>query len=152
MTKEAMENIMNQAGPCGIVCSSCPLGNGTIAETARRTVDFIRDYKILEWAPFVPEGAEVDWAQVARGLDWMTKYTLCAGCEMGGGPPDCTIRICARERGYELCSLCDELETCARFDWLGDHGTRLKETLKRSRGKSKEEYIEAAGDRTPWEV
>lgn len=37
----------------------------------------------------------------------------------------CTIRLCARERGYELCSSCGDLEGCARFDWLGKRGRRI---------------------------
>lgn len=152
MSEEALEDIGNQAGPCGIVCSACPLGSGDVAKTARRTIDFIRDCKIAEWAPMVPEGAEVSWPQVTGGLLWMTKYATCAGCEMGGGPPDCTIRICARDRGHELCSFCDELESCAKFEWLGDHGNQLRETLKMNRGKSKEEHIRSAKGRMPWDV
>lgn len=151
MTEEAPPKIADQAGPCGIICSSCPLGSGEIAETAGKTKEFINDCKIPEWAPMVPEGEDIDWTAVIRGLDWMTKYALCAGCEMDGGPPECPIRTCAREKGYPLCSLCDELEPCTKFDWLKDNGTKLKEMLKKNKGKSKEKYIKAAGGSMPWE-
>ena len=63
----------------------------------------------------------------------MTTYARCAGCRNGGGPPDCAIRICARERGYERCSSCADLEGCTRFDWLGEHGQEAKEKLKERR-------------------
>ena len=68
-----------------------------------------------------------------RALDWMTTYARCAGCRNGGGPPDCAIRICARERGYELCSSCSDLESCTKFEWLGEYGQQFKEKLKESR-------------------
>lgn len=32
----------------------------------------------------------------------------CPGCRAGGGYPACRIRACARERGLELCSQCDD--------------------------------------------
>jgi hypothetical protein len=134
-----------QVGPCGIVCSvSCPLGCGTVAETAGRTKEFIRECKISEWAPFVSEeGERIDWENMVAGLEWMKKYATCAGCESGGGPPDCTIRICARDRGIELCSSCDDLSSCENFDWLEDHGENVKENLKKKRGISKEDYIKS---------
>ena len=62
----------------------------------------------------------------------MTTYARCAGC-CGGGPPDCASRIYARERGYERCSSCSDLEGCTRFDWLGEHGQEAKEKLKERR-------------------
>jgi hypothetical protein len=150
---EESKKIGTQVGPCGIVCISCPLGSGAIAETAGRTKEFIKDCQIPKWAPMVSEdGGKIDWSQVDKGLEWMTKYAICAGCESGGGPPDCTIRICAREKGHELCSSCGELDSCDKFDWLKDHGEKLKETLKKSRGMSKEEYIKSVEGSMPWEA
>lgn len=150
--KAEPEKIEGQVGPCGIVCKSCPLGSGTIAETAGKTMEFINDCKIPEWAPFVSEeGGKVDWEKVAWGLEWMTKYAICAGCESGGGPPDCPIRVCARDKGLELCSLCGELEACAKFEWLADHGQKLKETLKKVKGVSKEDYAKSVEGSMPWD-
>ena len=85
------------------------------------------------WSPFVPGREAIDWAAVDRALDWMTTYARCVGCR-GGGPPDGAIRICAREKGYELCSSCTDLEGCTRFDWMGEYGKEVKKALKESRG------------------
>ena len=123
----------SQLGPCGILCSTCPLGNGAVAESAGQTRKHITDCQIPMWSPFLPGGEAIDWAAVDRALDWMTTYARCAGCQNGGGPADCAIRICARERGYELCSSCGDLEGCTRFDWLGEHGQEAKEKLKERR-------------------
>jgi len=60
-----------------------------------------------------------------------------AGCEKEGGPPDCAIRVCAKEKGYELCNECDELVERAKFDWLGDYSKVLKGKLIDYKGKTK---------------
>lgn len=60
---------------------------------------------------------------------------------MAAARQGCTIRICARERGYELCSSCADLEGCTKFDWLGDYGQQVKDNLMQSRGLSREEYV-----------
>jgi hypothetical protein len=147
---EALERIKDQAGPCGIVCASCPLGSGSVAESAARTKKNIADCQIPMWSPYVPGGESIDWAAVDRGLEWMEKNACCAGCANGGGPPDCTIRICARERGYELCSSCSDLDGCTKFGWLGEKGSALKESLKENRALSREEYIKKMRNKMPW--
>jgi hypothetical protein len=147
---EALDRIKNQAGPCGIVCASCPLGSGAVAESAGLTKKNIVDCQIPMWSPFVPGGEVIDWAAVDKGLDWMEKYAVCAGCGNGGGPPDCTIRICARERGLELCNSCQDLDSCTKFEWLKEHGSELKRKLQENRGLSKEEYIKKMMNQMPW--
>lgn len=141
MKEEAFNIVKDQAGPCGITCGTCVLGNGTIAETAGKTKSYIAGYGIKEWAPMVPGGAEINWAETEKTLEWMTKYANCQGCEKGGGPPDCTIRLCANEKGIQLCSQCGELDGCNKFDWLGDYATVLKQALRDNKSKTKEEYI-----------
>jgi hypothetical protein len=32
----------------------------------------------------------------------------CPGCRAGGGDPGCQIRVCARERGLDLCNQCPD--------------------------------------------
>jgi len=149
---ERPSSIEDQAGPCGIVCGSCPLGSGTVAETAGQTKRNITDFQIPSWSPFVPGGEAIDWAEVDRALTWMETYSRCAGCENGGGPPECTIRICTQEKGYDLCSSCEELEDCTRFDWLGEHGQQIKERLLECSGLSKGEYIKRMKPQMPWQV
>jgi hypothetical protein len=147
--REALNKNENRAGPCGIVCETCPLGSGTVSESATRTRQFIVDCQIQMWAPFVPEGEVIDWTQMDKGLDWMEKYARCAGCENGGGPPDCTIRICARESGYQLCSSCKELCSCTKFEWLKEKGSELKRNLMENIDLSKEEYIKKMISKMP---
>lgn len=139
-----MSDVRNQVAPCGITCGTCDLGSGKVAEYAKKTKELINGVGIKEWSPAVPGGAELDWEATEKTLDWMTKYAFCAGCEKGGGPPDCAIRICANEKGFKLCNECDELEGCTKFDWLGEYGKGLKVKLDGYRGKSKEQIVAEA--------
>jgi hypothetical protein len=137
-------DVKNQVGPCGITCGTCDLGNGTLANTSKKTIELINTVGIKDWAPMVHGGEGLDWAATEKTLDWMTKYAFCAGCEKGGGSPTCAIRICANEKGFTLCNECDDLEACTKFDWLGDYSMTLKANLEGYRGKTKEEIVAEA--------
>ncbi len=137
-------DVSNQVAPCGITCGTCDLGNGTAAKTAKKTLDLINGIGIKDWAPMVPGGAVLDWTATEKVLDWMNKYAYCAGCEKGGGPPDCAIRLCANEKGYGLCNQCDEFADCTKFDWLGGFAATLKEKLAGYGDKTKEQIAAEA--------
>jgi hypothetical protein len=141
---EAFEAVKDQMGPCGISCARCDLGNGTVAESAKKIKDYLQNYGISQWAPLVPGGSEVDFDRLFRSLDWVYSSIGCLGCEKGGGPPDCTIRSCAKERGYDICSECPDLSGCGKFEWLGEYAGALKDKLEGSKGKSKRELVEEA--------
>lgn len=141
MKQEAFDRVKNQMGPCGISCGGCALGNGTVAETAETLKQFIQLYGIAEWAPLIPGGSEVDFKKLDHSLDWIESLVGCPGCEHGGGPPYCSIRSCAKERGFELCSQCSELEECGNFQWLGEGGGQLKAKLAEVKGKTKKDLI-----------
>lgn len=140
--KEDWIGIENQVGPCGIICSACPLGNGAVVKSADQTRKHIADCQISMWAPLIPGGEKIDWEAVDQGLKWMQRYACCEGCRNGGGPPDCAIRVCAREKGKELCSSCEDFDGCNKFDWLKEHGNEVKEILKENRCLSRKEYLE----------
>ena len=144
MIEENFEMVRDQMGPCGVVCGACDLGNGTVASTARKTKEYLQNYGVSQWAPLVPGGDELDFDELYKSLDWVSTYTACLGCERGGGPPDCSIRRCARERGYGICSECPNVEECDSFQWLGEHGKALRKKLKDSGGKTKKELINEA--------
>jgi len=141
MWREAFDRVKNQMGPCSIACASCEGGNGTIGEAAWRLQDTIKRTGIASIAPMLPGGAEVDFSQLDKTLNWLQANTNCPGCEQGGGPPDCAIRSCSKEKGYELCSECSDLDECDKFNFLGNPEA-FKKKLKESKGRSKRELVE----------
>ena len=136
MLKEVHETVRGQMGPCGIRCGDCSLGNGTVSGTAKKLEEYLKSYSIASWAPLLPSGTDIDFSKLERGLEWLQANVGCLGCERGGGPPDCAIRACSKEKGYRLCSECPDLERCTKFNWLGDSAKSLKERLIRSKQKT----------------
>jgi len=140
MWREAFDHVKNQMGPCSIVCASCEGGNGSIGETAWRLQDTIGRTGIASIARSLPGGAEIDFSQLDKILNWLQTNTSCPGCEQGGGPPDCPIRSSSKAKGYQLCSECSDLDGCDKFNFFGNPEA-LKKSLKESRSKSKQELI-----------
>ena len=147
MWREAFDRVKDQMGPCSIACFSCEGGNGTIGEVAWRLQDTVKRTGIASIAPMLPGGAEIDFNQLDKILNWMQANTNCPGCEQGGGPPDCPIRICSKGKEYDLCSECPDLEGCDKFNWLGNPEA-FKKRLKESKGRSKRELVEEVKSRT----
>ena len=143
MQEQAFNTVKAQAGPCGITCGTCTLGNGSVAESAAKTMEYINTTGVKDWSGMVPGGTTLNWEKTLESLTWLTKYAYCQGCEKGGGPPDCAIRTCAKEKSHELCSQCNELTECTKFDWLRDPKS-LKQTLTENKDKTKEEFVKDA--------
>jgi hypothetical protein len=62
---------------------------------------------------FIP-GGEGFWSF----LKSMAEDGICTSCKGERcGNPGCTVRICAQEKGVEMCALCDEYP-CVKFDDL----------------------------------
>lgn len=49
--------VKDQMAPCGITCGTCDLGNGTAAETAKRTIELINSVGIKDWVAGHPGGS-----------------------------------------------------------------------------------------------
>jgi len=108
-----------EKGFCGIDCAACPMGSGEFPQKAKDLRQLVNNFAVAEWAGMVPGGKEIDFGKLDAALAWIGENTACPGCKEGGGPPDCGIRKCARERGLDYCVKCPDLEPCDRFDWLG---------------------------------
>jgi hypothetical protein len=47
-------------------------------------------------------------------LKGMANDGMCISCQERGGDPGCVVRICAKEKGIEMCALCDSYP-CEKF-------------------------------------
>jgi len=48
-------------------------------------------------------------------LKGMAEDGMCISCREGGGNPGCAVRICAKEKGVEMCAFCEDYP-CDKFD------------------------------------
>lgn len=137
----------DQVGFCGIWCGSCAAGNGAIVELTRRYEEIVRKYDLEKWAP-----KDFNFKQFMKGLASIQAMSLCPGCRKGGGPPDCSIRTCARNKGVLSCSQCGKLASCKNFEWLEKGNPRIREDLRKLAGKNQKELVKkwTSELRTKW--
>jgi len=134
---EPFEKVKNQIGFCGIWCGSCGAGNGAIQELARRFEEIVKNYQLEKWVP-----KEFNFKEFMKGLACTQAMSSCLGCQKGGGPPTCKVRICALEKGMADCSQCDQLVECKNFEELEKNYPKIKEELMEIRGKDRPALIE----------
>jgi len=66
------------------------------------------------WGPEELPGFQAFWKLLT---DLGDPDKACVGCRGDGGPPFCSIRKCARERGVDVCAFC-EAYPCERVEQL----------------------------------
>jgi hypothetical protein len=109
---------------CGLYCGLCAERTRIPKQAAALQAAMIEEGWPY-WGPTVP-----DFDEFWRFLQELTKGG-CLGCRAGGGYPECQIRICARERGHDVCVYCpdfpcEQIETlAARYPTLLADGQRL---------------------------
>jgi hypothetical protein len=114
---------------CGLYCKHCtnfariPQQAKALYQTMKREgYEYFGPYESQEFSDF--------WKYLQRLTELDKTNPACRG---GCGDPNCKIRICAREKGQEICVYCNEYP-CNNFEFLikqypallGD-GRKLKE-------------------------
>jgi hypothetical protein len=112
---------------CGLYCDLCAQ-RARVPDQAATLRGTLSNEGVEYWGPSIP-GFRPFWDFLSR---LCTRDNACPGCRQGGGPPECRIRACARERGIEVCPNCEdypcELVTRlgAAYPTMVADGTRLK--------------------------
>ena len=85
---------------CGLYCELCA-ERARIPQRAAALQEAMAEEGWSYSGPSVP-----DFDGFWRFLERLHAQGGCRGCRAGGGFPGCQIRICAQERGLELCARC----------------------------------------------
>jgi hypothetical protein len=110
---------------CGLYCGLCA-ERGRIPKQAAALRQAMAEEGWPYWGPTMP-GFDEFW-RFLEGL----REGGCPGCRAGGGFPGCQIRVCARERGLDLCSQCPDFPCrpieilAARYPTLLGDNRRLR--------------------------
>ena len=94
---------------CGLYCGNCAV-KAKADPAAQVLYAEMKKAGFEEFISMIPDGTEF-W----RYLKGMADEGTCRSCREGSGYPDCPIRLCAKEKGIELCALCQEYP-CEHFD------------------------------------
>jgi hypothetical protein len=94
---------------CGLYCENCGV-KARIHPAAKVLYDKMRTCGFEDVMPMLP-GGDGFWTF----LKSMVENGMCTSCREGGGDPGCAVRICAKEKGVEVCAFCKEYP-CKLFD------------------------------------
>jgi hypothetical protein len=87
---------------CGLYCENCKV-KAEIGPAAAVLYGKMEEMGFGGIIAMIPNG-EGFW----KFLTDLAEDRFCISCRDGGGDPACKIRICAREKGIEMCALCKE--------------------------------------------
>ncbi len=118
---------------CALCCDSCP-NHGEIPDLARDLRKALREYHFDRVAPALAVVFKqfAHYQECYDTLGAMVKLRCTRGCRANGGPPQCTIRNCARKHGFQGCWECNDVTTCSKFAFLQPaHGDANLKNLKK---------------------
>jgi hypothetical protein len=103
---EPKVNPVELAAYCGIYCGACDIRQERISKSGNELK------KVLDALEFESIGNQVpgleNYDAFYKTLNTLiTFFGQCAGCQKGGGPPQCQIRTCCQEKNYHTCAECD---------------------------------------------
>ena len=87
---------------CGLYCENCAV-KVKVEPTARVLFNEMKKAGFEEVVSFIP-GGEGFWPF----LKGMATDGVCVSCKEVGGDPGCSIRICAKGKGVDMCALCED--------------------------------------------
>ena len=120
---------------CGLYCENCAT-KAKVEPAAKHLYEEMVAAGFEDVVAFLPDG-ELFW----QFLKSMALEGACPSCKMGGGDPDCQVRLCAAEKKVELCALCEEYP-CEKINSLLEGYPMLKADNELLRGQG----------RTVWEA
>jgi len=93
---------------CGLYCEHCTV-KAKVEPAAKVLYDEMKKAGFEDVISYIP-GGEGFWAF----LKGMTENGMCVSCRDGSGNPGCAVRICAKEKGVEMCAFCEDYP-CDKF-------------------------------------
>ena len=87
---------------CGLYCENCAV-KANVGPAAKVLYDEMEKAGFEDVISYIP-GGDGFWPF----LKGMANDGMCISCKDGGGNPGCAIRICAKDRGVDMCALCSD--------------------------------------------
>jgi hypothetical protein len=87
---------------CGLYCENCAV-RAKVEPAAKVLFEEMKKAGFEEVINYIP-GGDGFWPF----LKGMAIDGICVSCKEGSGDPGCSIRICAKDKGVDMCALCAE--------------------------------------------
>ena len=93
---------------CGLFCQNCAV-MAKVEPAAKVLYEEMKRAGFEEVIHMIPGGSGF-WPF----LQSIAEGGVCVSCKAGSGNPGCVVRICAKEKGVEMCALCADYP-CHKF-------------------------------------
>ena len=93
---------------CGLYCGNCAV-KAKVEPAAVVLYTEMKNAGFEEIMPLLP-GGDGFWTFLKE----MAEDGACFSCRDGSGNPGCAVRVCAQEKGVEMCALCESYP-CEHF-------------------------------------
>jgi hypothetical protein len=125
---------------CGLYCENCTVKT-KIHPAAKNLYDVMKGTGFDQAANNIP-GGEAFWTF----LKDIAESWVCVSCREGSGNPDCKVRICAQEKGVEMCALCGSYP-CELMEIFDNEYPTLRDDNALLRDKGWEAWAEVQDSR-----
>jgi len=125
---------------CGLYCGNCAV-KVKVEPAAKVLYEEMKKAGFEEIMPMIP-GGDKFWPF----LKGMVVDGVCVSCKAGSGNPGCKVRICAKEKGVEMCALCESYP-CELFTKYFEGYPILKHDNSVLREKGMEAWLKLQSER-----
>ena len=136
------QNPLTYVTYCGLYCELCAHRN-RIPQKASQLQKSLHEEGMDNWYQYISEMKNTFptfWQFLQKLID------LDCTCRTGGGPPDCKIRQCAKQKGIEICTQCKEYP-CKLIQNLAEHYPTIIQDGKRLQKISLEKWVKEQEER-----
>jgi hypothetical protein len=138
-------NPVELAAYCGLYCGACDIYQKRISQSGNELKKVLDAYDFGLIANQVP-GLE-DYKAFYNVLNnLITIFGQCEACQKDGGPPQCQIRMCSREKGYQTCAECSSFP-CDKVKFIVDGYPQVKDSIKEIKNIGLEKWCQREQER-----
>ena len=125
---------------CGLHCENCAV-KVKVEPASKVLYEEMKKAGFEEIIHMIPDGGRF-WSFLKSMVD----PGICVSCKAGGGNPGCVVRICAKEKGIEMCALC-KFYPCEKFTKFFEGYPVLKGDNLLLREKGAEAWLKLQAER-----
>jgi hypothetical protein len=139
---------------CGFYCKDCYVGNkpNSIPKLAGNLKSELEKVRYDKFAEYMAQTMMEEFKNYDQCIKVLEIIELCGcqgPCKEGGGNPACEIKKCAQEKAIEGCWMCNDFESCKKYETLEIyHGNANKKNLQEIKRNGIKAFVE--GKKTLW--
>jgi hypothetical protein len=139
---------------CGLCCADCIPSREEFFDLVNRLVEMLEELRFGHYAELKSEINE-DFKEFPKFLSILhhIKGLRCANpCQLGGGNPQCKIRLCAQSKTLKGCWQCQVRSECTLLDRLRDIHPNLDYHLDLIEDMGPGNWFEKRKEHYRWQV